>query len=133
MDLAASVQSVIEEVVLKIVKNIALETGKKNLCLAGGVALNCVSNGKLLKAGYFKNVWIQPAAGDAGGSLGAALAAWYLHYKNERTVNIKKDSMRGSYLGPRYLSNEIEEDLKASNAIFNKFQILICLRSSQMN
>ena len=98
MDLAASVQAVTEEVVLKIGANVAKETGQRNLCLAGGVALNCVANGKLLKAGVFDQIWVQPAAGDAGGALGAALASYHIHYNKPRHSE-KKDTMKGSYLG----------------------------------
>jgi len=119
MDLAASVQRVIEEVVIKLAKSIRNETKEKNLCLAGGVALNCVSNGVLLKENIFKNIWIQPAAGDAGGAVGAALCAWYLKYKNKRTVN-PLDSMKGSYLGPEFNDEEIEAQLKSVNGIFTK-------------
>ena len=97
MDLAASVQKVTEEVVVKIAKGIAKETGEKNLCLAGGVALNCVANGILLRENIFENIWIQPAAGDAGGALGAALSAWYLHHAEARTVSKERDAMHGSY------------------------------------
>jgi len=119
MDLAASVQRVIEEVVIKLAKSIRNETKEKNLCLAGGVALNCVSNGVLLKENIFKNIWIQPAAGDAGGAVGAALCSWYLKYKNKRTVN-PLDSMKGSYLGPEFNDEEIEAQLKSVNGIFTK-------------
>ena len=118
MDLAASIQDVIEEVVLKIAKNISIETGEKNLCLAGGVALNCVSNGRLLNKGYFDSIWIQPAAGDAGGSLGA-LAAWHLALKR-RNFQLNYDSMKGSYLGPRFENDQIESDLISLGAIYTK-------------
>lgn len=118
MDLAASMQVVIEEVLIKLAKDIVKSTGQKNLCLAGGVALNCVANGKLLKEGIFENIWIQPAAGDAGGAIGAALAAYYLHNKQPRKVNGTLDAMSGSYLGPSYRQDEIEERLIASGAIF---------------
>ena len=90
MDLAASVQKVTEEIIIKLAKGIAKETGEKNLCLAGGVALNCVANGILFRQKIFENIWIQPAAGDAGGALGAALSAWHLHHKNERTVSFER-------------------------------------------
>ena len=99
MDLARSVQDVVEEVVLKMSKHIRQETGQKKLVLAGGVALNCVANGKLLRAGYFDDIWIQPAAGDAGGALGAALVSWYQYSGKPRTAT-PGDAMRGSYLGP---------------------------------
>ena len=101
MDLARSVQEVTEEIVLKIAKNVLDVTKKKNLCLAGGVALNCVANGKLLRENIFDNIWIQPAAGDAGGAVGAALAVWHLHLNKPREVN-KNDSMQGCYLGPEF-------------------------------
>jgi carbamoyltransferase len=118
MDLAASIQMVIEEVLIKLAKDIVRSTGQKNLCLAGGVALNCVANGKLLREGIFENIWIQPAAGDAGGAIGAALVAYYLHNKQPREVNGVLDAMSGSYLGPGYSQDEIEEQLIASGAIF---------------
>ena len=99
MDVAASIQLVTEEIILKLTQSIAKEHKVKNLCLAGGVALNCVANGKILKKKIFDNIWIQPAAGDAGGSLGAALAYWYKELNQPR--EIYKDEMQGSYLGPR--------------------------------
>jgi|TARA_B110000879_G_scaffold212607_1_gene309668 carbamoyltransferase len=120
MDLAASIQKVTEEVLLKLAKGIAIETGEKNLCLAGGVALNCVANGILLREKIFDNIWIQPAAGDAGGALGAALSAWYLHYDNKRIVLNKTDSMKGAYLGPSYTDKEIETQLLKCKAKFTK-------------
>ena len=120
MDLAASIQSVIEELVIGIAKNIAKETGMQNLCLAGGVALNCVVNGILLREKVFKNIWIQPAAGDAGGALGAALSAWYLHHGNDRVVSKDRDSMKGAYLGPSFNDEEIESELSACGAVFSK-------------
>jgi carbamoyltransferase len=120
MDLAASVQEVIEEVVLRIATAISKETKEKNLCLAGGVALNCVANGKLLKAGLFENIWIQPAAGDAGGAIGAALAAYYIHLNSKRNVPINFDGMSGSYLGPEYSSNEIKAELDSAGAIYEE-------------
>jgi carbamoyltransferase len=120
MDLAASIQSVIEELVIGIAKNIAKETGMQNLCLAGGVALNCVVNGILLREKVFKNIWIQPAAGDAGGALGAALSAWYLHHGNDRVVSKDRDSMKGAYLGPNFNNKKIESELSACGAVFSK-------------
>ena len=120
MDLAASIQKVTEDILIDIVKDIAIETGEKNLCLAGGVALNCVANGILKREKIFENIWIQPAAGDAGGALGAALSIWYLHYKNERTLSSDRDSMKGAYLGPKYANDEIESKLKACGAVFKK-------------
>jgi len=111
MDLARSVQEVTEEIVLKMAKHVRKETGKKYLCLAGGVALNCVANGKLLRENTFDDIWIQPAAGDAGGAVGSALAVWHLHLKNERKVN-PDDSMSGCYLGPKFDDAFIMEYLK---------------------
>lgn len=118
MDLAASIQVVTEEVVLKLARGIAKETGESNLCLAGGVALNCVANGRLLRDKCFENIWIQPAAGDAGGSLGAALAAYHLHKQQPRSVTSGRDSMLGSYLGPEYSQVDIESRLLAIGAVF---------------
>jgi len=120
MDLAASVQKVTEDVVVKLARGIAKETGQKNLCLAGGVALNCVANGILLRENIFEKIWIQPAAGDAGGALGAALSAWYLHHANDRSVSASRDAMQGSYLGPEYSDDEIEAELKACGAKYLK-------------
>lgn len=121
MDLAASVQVVTEEVVRRIVKNLKAEHPDiDNLCLAGGVALNCVANGKILKEGYFKNIWIQPAAGDAGGSLGAALAAYHLHHDMDRKSTNQKDAMKGSYLGPVFDDNDIEQRLTDAGAKFTR-------------
>ncbi|MBX9812744.1 MAG: carbamoyltransferase [Burkholderiales bacterium] len=118
MDLAASVQAVTEEVMLRLTRSIAHETGAKNLCLAGGVALNCVANGKILRDGQFENIWIQPAAGDAGGALGAALAAHYLFKGQPRKTDGKQDFMNGSYLGPSFTQEEIEPRLAACGAKF---------------
>ena len=120
MDIASSIQKVTEEIMIKLAFSIRKEYGIKNLCLAGGVALNCVANGKILKEKIFDNIWIQPAAGDAGGSLGAALALWYLDQKNERKIN-PNDNMKGSYLGPEFTQDEIEKELKSSGAIFETF------------
>jgi len=120
MDIAASIQKVTEEVMLKLSRSLREEYEIPNLCLAGGVALNCVANGKILENKIFDNIWIQPAAGDAGGSLGAALAAWYLENNKTRYVENKKDSMKGSYLGPEYSDNLIEEHLTKAGAIFEK-------------
>ena len=117
MDIAASIQKVTEEIMIKLTKSIRKEYGIKNLCLAGGVALNCVANGKILKEKIFENIWIQPAAGDAGGSLGAALAVWYLDQKNKREVNLN-DEMKGSYLGSEYTQNQIEKELEEIGAEF---------------
>ena len=118
MDLAASVQAVIEEVVLKLTRGLAEEYGIPNLCLAGGVALNCVANGKVLRDGRFKNLWVQPAAGDAGGALGAALAGYHLNQGQPRHVRGGGDLMAGAYLGPHYGNDEIERRLKAVGARF---------------
>jgi carbamoyltransferase len=119
MDIASSIQAVTEEVVLRLTKDMAKEYNVKNLCMAGGVALNCVANGKILKNKVFENIWVQPAAGDAGGSLGAALAYWYQELNNKRSVNLE-DSMNGSYLGPKYENNIIEKELKLLKAEFKK-------------
>ena len=118
MDIASSIQAVTEEIVLRIVKNLAEEHKAKNLCLAGGVALNCVANGKIFKEKIFDNIWIQPAAGDAGGALGAALAYW--HRELDKPRNDLKDQMKGSYLGPRFNENQVENKLKELKAVFRK-------------
>ncbi len=118
MDLAASVQAVTEEVVIKLARGIAKSTGQRNLCLAGGVALNCVANGKLLRENVFDNIWIQPAAGDAGGAIGAALGAYYIMLGKERKISAGLDSMKGSYLGPSYSQVDIERRLLAAGAVF---------------
>lgn len=119
MDIAASVQAVTEEVVLRLTRALAAETGEKNLCLAGGVALNCVANGKVLRDGRFESIFIQPAAGDAGGALGAALGAYHHQKEQLRRVTPGKDSMKGSYLGPRYEQSDIERRLAAAGAKFH--------------
>ena len=121
MDLAASVQVILEEVVLRMTRALAAETGKKNLCLAGGVALNCVANGRLLRDGRFERIWIQPAAGDAGGALGAALAAYHSFKGQPRKPNRCCDNMKGSYLGPEFSQVEIERRLTATRA---KYMVL---------
>ncbi len=117
MDIAASIQKVTEDIMIKLSKSIRKEYNIKNLCLAGGVALNCVANGRILQEQIFDNIWIQPAAGDAGGSLGAALALWYLEQGNDRKVN-PNDDMKGSFLGPEFTQDEIQEELKAIGANF---------------
>lgn len=117
MDLAASIQAVTEEVVIKLAKSIQRETGLKNLCLAGGVALNCVANGKLLKEGVFDQIWIQPAAGDAGGAIGAGYGAYHLNLNKPRTIQTP-DAMSGSYLGPSYSQSDIEQRLTSIGACF---------------
>jgi carbamoyltransferase len=121
MDVAASIQAITEEIVLKITKSAADEYKIKNLCLAGGVALNCVANGKVLKNKVFNKIWVQPAAGDAGGSLGAALAYWHQELNNKRFVN-QTDDMKGSYLGPKFENNFIEKELKFLKANFKKLK-----------
>ncbi|HEX4615905.1 MAG TPA: carbamoyltransferase [Stellaceae bacterium] len=118
MDLAASVQAVIEQVVLRLTRGIAEDTGAKNLCLAGGVALNCVANGKVLRDGRFERVWVQPAAGDAGGALGAALAAYHRYFGAPRLSLNTLDAMQGSYLGPGFAQADIEQRLSAAGALF---------------
>ena len=120
MDIAASIQKVTEDIMLKLVKSLKTEFNISNLCLAGGVALNCVANGKILKEKIFDNIWVQPASGDAGGSLGAALALWHIEQKNPRTVNLN-DDMKGSFLGPEFTQKEIEDEL---NKIGAKFDVL---------
>ena len=117
MDIASSIQKVTETIIIKIIKSLKKEYSVDNLCLAGGVALNCVANGKILKEKIFKNIWIQPASGDAGGSLGAALALWHIDLQNPRNVN-KNDDMKGSYLGPEYSLKEIENDLIRNGATY---------------
>ena len=120
MDIAASIQKVTEEIILKISKSLKEEYKIPNLCLAGGVALNCVANGKILEEKIFENIWIQPAAGDAGGSLGGALALWYLELKNKRVIS-KEDDMKGSYLGPQFSNQEIKDKLSNLGAKFHEF------------
>ena len=117
MNIAASIQKVTEDIMLKLARHIKEEYKLPNLCLAGGVALNCVANGKILKENIFENIWIQPAAGDAGGSLGASLAFWHLELKKERSIN-KDDDMQGSYLGPEYTNESIQQELKNLGATF---------------
>jgi carbamoyltransferase len=120
MDMAASVQAVTEEIVSRLVKSLIAETGIKNVCMAGGVALNCVANGKLIREGIVKNLWVQPAAGDAGGALGAALLAYYYYQKQPRNIDPQKlDSMKGSYLGPGYEQADIEKRLTSCGAKFD--------------
>ena len=120
MDLARSVQDVTEEVMLRMARHIYKETKQKNLCLAGGVALNCVGNGKILREGPFDNIWIQPAAGDAGGALGAALFVWYQYLDNQRIANGQRDFMKASLLGPEYNDDQILQYLNANNIPFDK-------------
>jgi carbamoyltransferase len=122
MDIAASIQAAIEEIVLKITRFLSKEFKLENLCLAGGVALNCVANGKILKQGLFKNIWIQPASGDAGGALGAAQAFYYQELDNNRKI-LKTDSMNGSYLGPHFTDDQVEDELKSCGANYNKLNL----------
>ena len=120
MDIAASIQKITEEIVIKIARNIAKETNEEYLCLAGGVALNCVINGILNREKIFKRIWIQPAAGDAGGALGAALSIYYIKHKSRRNIMYDQDSMKGSYLGPLFNDDEIRKSLDSLNAIYIK-------------
>jgi len=119
MDMAASIQAVTEEIVLKITRFLSKEFKLENLCMSGGVALNCVANGKILKEGLFKNIWIQPASGDAGGALGAAQAFYYQELDNKRKI-LKTDSMNGSYLGPQFTDDQVENELKICGANYKK-------------
>ena len=134
MDIAASIQKVTEDIMINLSKSLRKEYNIKNLCLAGGVALNCVANGKILTAKIFDNIWVQPAAGDAGGSLGAALALWHLDQGNERKINLN-DDMKGSYLGPEFTQNQIEEELKSIGAIYESvnYDKLINLTSEHLS
>jgi carbamoyltransferase len=120
MDLARSIQEVTEEVMLRLSRTMHRETGIDNLCMAGGVALNCVGNGRILSEGLFKGIWIQPAAGDAGGAVGAALSAWYQLTNSTRHADNLHDSMRGSYLGPEYSEREIQQFLEERGADYIK-------------
>ncbi|OGX08698.1 MAG: hypothetical protein A2Z88_11580, partial [Omnitrophica WOR_2 bacterium GWA2_47_8] len=120
MDLARSIQEVTEEIMLKMANHVHKVTGKENLCLAGGVALNCVGNGKILRDGKFKNVWIQPAAGDAGGALGVALLIWYQYLGNQRQSDNVHDKQQGSYLGPDCRDQEIQGLIAKHNAVYEK-------------
>ena len=119
MDIAASIQVVTERVVLRLAATLQRETGETNLCLAGGVALNCVANGRLLREGTYDNIWIQPAAGDAGGALGAASIVWHQKLGQERKVN-GADKMRGSFLGPGFDAGEIKSQLDAYGAVYER-------------
>ena len=120
MDLAASVQAVTEEVMLRMARHARSVTGKKNLCLAGGVSLNCVGNGKILKEGIFENIWVQPAAGDAGGALGAALLAWHQYLGNPRNVDGRRDRMKGALLGPEFDAPSIESFLREHEIVYTR-------------
>jgi len=121
MDMAASIQQVTEEIMLKMAKHAHKLTGKDNLCLAGSVALNCVANSRILREGLFKKIWVQPAAGDAGGALGAALWAWYKYLGNDRIVDSDKDSLKGSFLGPEFNDFEISACLDKEGAVYERF------------
>ncbi len=119
MDIASSIQQVTEDIVLRLANTVYKETGKENLCMAGGVALNCVSNGNLLRKGPFKNIWIQPAAGDSGGAIGAALRYWYGYHHKPRKTN-QQDAMQGSYLGPAFTPRQIKKQLESTKAVFTE-------------
>jgi carbamoyltransferase len=119
MNIARSIQVVTEEIILRLAKSIRAETGEKNVCLAGGVALNCVANGRLQKSGIFENIWIQPAAGDAGGALGAALAVWHKRFEGKRRIG---DAMKGAYLGPSYTREMILQTLKSNQLQFDELE-----------
>ena len=123
MDIAASIQAVVEEIVIKIARDARRDTGIKNLCMAGGVALNCVANGKLMREKIYDDIWIQPASGDAGGALGCALVAYYMHLKCKRTER-KDDLMQGSYLGPSFATEAINNELKSAGAIYKQFDYI---------
>jgi carbamoyltransferase len=120
MDLARSLQEVTEEIMLRMARHVRRETGEENLVLAGGVALNCVGNGRILREARFRNLWIQPASGDAGGALGAALFAWHAYLGKERTVDGSRDSQSGSYLGPTFSDEQIEAFLKSAGAVYTR-------------
>jgi carbamoyltransferase len=122
MDMAASIQAATEEIVLKITRFLSKEYKSENLCMAGGVALNCVANGKILKEGLFKNIWIQPASGDAGGALGAAQAFYYQELDNKRKI-LKPDAMNGSYLGPQFTDDQVEDELKSAGTNYKKLTL----------
>lgn len=129
MDIAASIQAVLDETVLRLTRSLAAETKAKNLCLAGGVALNCVANGKILRDGRFDRIWIQPASGDAGGAVGAALAAYYQHKGQSRNVNGGGDAMKGGYLGPSFKQHEVEQRLSAAGARYTVLDDIHLLKS----
>jgi carbamoyltransferase len=122
VDLASSVQEVIEETILRMGRHIHKETGQKYLCLAGGVALNCVANGKLLREGIFDDIWIQPAASDAGGAVGAALFVWYQYLQNKRSVDNKTDAMHGAYLGPEFKNGQLVKYIQDNNIPYEKLE-----------
>jgi len=120
MDIARSAQDVTEQIILKMVKHVYNQTGKNNLCLAGGVALNCVANGRVLREAPFKDIWVQPAAGDAGGAIGAALQIWYGYLGNTRDMNLASQLQKASYLGPSYSNEEIEQFIKSKGAPYTE-------------
>ena len=122
MDMAASIQMVVEEIIIKLARGIAKISGQKNLCLAGGVALNCVANGKLLRENIFDNIWIQPASGDAGGALGAVLGAYHIMLNQPRKISNTLDGMKGTYLGPQYSQRDIKEKLTQCGAVFSSHE-----------
>jgi carbamoyltransferase len=123
MDIAASIQKVTEEIMLRMARHVYQVTGKDKLCLAGGVALNCVGNGRILREGPFKEIWIQPASGDAGGALGAALLVWYKYLGNQRLTDEKNDAQKSSFLGPFYSDDEIKNFLQKEGAPHKKLPI----------
>ena len=129
MNMAASIQEVIDMIVLRTVKHLSKEFSCENLCLAGGVALNCVTNGKLKKENYFKNIWFQPASGDAGGSIGAAFLGYY-HYENNKRKNRRSDRMQSSYLGPSYSNYEIENFLKLKKVNYSKLKQIELIKTT---
>ena len=131
MDLAASAQAVLEEAILRLTRSLRRETGIPNICLAGGVALNCVANAKIARDGAFERLWIQPAAGDAGGALGAALAGYHLFHGGARTIASGLDAMHGSYLGPEFSQSEVEARLTRVGARFETLASSICQRTSE--
>jgi carbamoyltransferase len=122
MDVARSIQDVVEEIVLLLGRTIFSETGEKLLCMSGGVALNCVANGRLLREGPFEDIWIQPAAGDAGGALGAALAIWHQYHDNPRHPDGQYDSMSGSFTGPRFTDREITDQIDPFGAVYSRME-----------
>ncbi len=123
MDLARSIQVVTEEIMLRMARHVFKETGQKNLCLAGGCALNCVANGRILRESTFENIWIQPAAGDAGGALGAAMFTWYQYLNNKREADNQKDYQKASYIGPAFSDKEIERYLRENKISFEKLEL----------
>jgi carbamoyltransferase len=122
MDIAASIQSVTEDIIMRMANHVHKETGQRNLCLAGGVTLNCVANGRLLREGPFEDIWIQPAAGDAGGAIGSALSVWHRYLGNERTNPNGSDSQRGSYLGPAFPKGVVKEFLESRGYVYHELE-----------